>query len=148
MNMKKTLEMLTEASMNISINGSSTEEVADLLNVLKNAGVTAQVDMPKADAHVDGHDDMVSKMRMMNEPEEAPCGMGEDEEIEEWENSPDGSEDEPEYKDTHHMVKDLAGGMHKVKKAYSPAAGGDNPMAIEASIAKELAAALKEKLSK
>jgi hypothetical protein len=137
---------INEASMNISMNAADASEIADLLNVLKNAGVAAGVekpmDMPMG--HADGHDDMVSKMKMMDEPEEAPCGMDEEETDveEEYENEP-----EVEYSDHHTMTKDLSGGINRQKKMHKPAAGGDNPIAIE-SIISELTLALQEKLSK
>ena len=135
---------INEASMNISMNGADAKEVAELIGILKNAGVETHVDMPLSHSSIDGHDDMVSKLKMMDP--EPSCGMGE-EEVEEWENSPEGSEGDPEYKDQHYMTKDLSGGINKSKKSYSPVAGGDNPMALENSIKDQLRAALSEKLS-
>ena len=155
-NMKKAIK---EASMNISINGDSAAEVAELAGILKNAGMSdatpvsdilprpgekpaISMDPP---AHMDGHDDMVSKMRMMDEPgpDDSPCGMGE-EGVEEdsWDNSPDET-----YADTQTMTKDLSGGLNRQKKSYPKVAGGDNPMAIETSIKEQLWAALNEKMT-
>lgn len=134
---------VNEASMNISMNGADAKEVAELIGILKNAGVETHVDMPLSHSSIDSHDDMVSKLKMMDP--EPSCGMGE-EEVEEWENSPEGSEGDPEYKDQHYMTKDLSGGINKSKKSYPPVAGGDNPMALE-SIKEQLWAALEEKKS-
>jgi peptidoglycan hydrolase-like protein with peptidoglycan-binding domain len=166
-NMKKAIE---EASMNISINGDSAAEVAELAGILKNAGMhdanpvsdilprpgekpAIAIDSPVRsvpggaafDLDYDGHDDMVSKMKMMDEPapDDSPCGMGE-EGVEEdsWDNSPDES-----YADTQTMTKDLSGGLNREKKSYPAAQDGDNPMAVENSIKEQLWAALNEKMT-
>ncbi len=147
-NMNK--KAITEASMNISMDGNNSAEVAELLNMLKNAGmpnaepVSSMMDEPP----MDKHDDMVSKIKMMEPPsDDAPCGMGE-ENIEEWENTPDGYRDEEEYGTTQSMTKDASGGIHRPKKSYPATQDGDNPMALEASIKEQLYKALQEKLSK
>ena len=147
-NMKKAIK---EASMNISINGDSAAEVAELAGILKNAGMpdaapVSDIMAPPIDhGHMDGHDDMVSKMRIVDEPapDDSPCGMGE-EGVEEdsWDNSPDET-----YADTQTMTKDLSGGLNREKKSYPKVAGGDNPMAIETSIKEQLWAALNEKMT-
>ena len=147
-NMKKAIK---EASMNISINGDSAAEVAELAGILKNAGMhdakpVSDIMAPPIDhGHMDGHDDMVSKMRMMDEPapDDSPCGMGE-EGVEEasWDNSPDET-----YADTQTMTKDLSGGLNREKKSYPATQDGDNPMAVENSIKEQLWAALNEKMT-
>jgi len=166
-NMKKAIK---EASMNISINGDSAAEVAELAGILKNAGMpnaapvsdilprpgekpAMAIDSPVRsvpggaafDLDYDGHDDMVSKMKMMDEPapDDSPCGMGE-EGVEEdsWDNSPDET-----YADTQTMTKDLSGGLNREKKSYPAAQDGDNPMAVENSIKEQLWAALNEKMT-
>ena len=146
-NMKKAIK---EASMNISINGDSAAEVAELAGILKNAGMpnaepVSDIMAPPTDhGHMDGHDDMVSKMRLMDEPapDDSPCGMDE-EGVEEdsWDNSPDEA-----YADTQTMTKDLSGGLNRQKKSYPKVADGDNPMAVETSIKEQLWAALNEKM--
>ena len=77
------------------------------------------------------------------------CGEGceavAEEAVEEWANSPEGVEDEPEYSDHKKMVKDLSGGINREKKMYAKAQDGDNAMAIEA-IKAQLMAALGEKM--
>ena len=50
----------------------------------------------------------------------------EDEEVEEWDNSPD-----EDYKDHQYMTKDLSGGINREKKQYKAAQPGDNAMAME-----------------
>ena len=157
-NMKKAIK---EASMNISINGDSAAEVAELAGILKNAGMNtgvqsipggAALDMDKDGQndmeimphnHMDGHDDMVSTMRLMEPPSsDSPCGMGEEGVEEDWDNSPDES-----YADTQTMTKDLSGGLNREKKAYAAAQDGDNAMAVETSIKEQLWAALNEKMT-
>lgn len=152
-NMKKAIK---EASMNISINGDSAAEVAELAGILKNAGMTNAEPAMSMDSPVrsvpggaafdldhDGHDDMVSKMRLMEPPSsDSPCGMDEEGVEEDWDNSPDES-----YADTQTMTKDLSGGLNREKKAYAAAQDGDNAMAVETSIKEQLWAALNEKMT-
>ena len=147
-NMKKAIK---EASMNISINGDSAAEVAELAGILKNAGmhdakpVSDILPRPgeKPAMAMDPHDDMISKMSIMDEPgpDDSPCGMGEDDVEEDWDNSP-----EETYADTQTMTKDLSGGLNREKKAYPATQDGDNPMAVETSIKEQLWAALNEKM--
>lgn len=62
----------------------------------------------------------------------------------EWANSPDGSQDDPEFKDTDYMVNKLAGGMNGPKKMFKHSyKQGDNPMAMEGE---ELRAWIKSEL--
>ena len=76
------------------------------------------------------------------------CGEGceavAEEAVEEWANSPDGVEDEPEYSDHEKMTRDLSGGINREKKSFKAAQRGDNAMAVEA-IKAQLIAALAEK---
>jgi len=140
-NMKKAIE---EASMNISINGDSAAEVAELAGILKNAGMHDAKPVSDIMPHAhDGHDDMMSKMAMVSEPEmDSPCGMDEEGVEEDWDNSPDES-----YADTQTMTHDLSGGINRQKKAYKAAQPGDNAMAVETSIKEQLWAALNEKMT-
>ena len=66
---------------------------------------------------------------------------GYDEEVEEWDNSPD-----EEYKDHQYMTKDLSGGINREKKQYKAAQPGDNAMAME-QLQNELRDALMAKMS-
>jgi hypothetical protein len=70
-----------------------------------------------------------------------------DEDIDEWDNSPEGSAADPDYRDVEYMTKDLSGGINREKKAYKKAQDGDNAMAVEA-IKAQLMAALQEKKAK
>ena len=126
-NMKKQVK---EASMNISMNGASSAEVAELIAILKNAGM--EDSMPKMHMEPD-----------MPEPPmgDSPCGMGEEAVDEEWDNSP-----EETYADHHTMTKDLSGGINREKpkgaiRAKDPAVH----QTVESSIREQLWAALNEK---
>ncbi len=126
-NMKKKVK---EASMNISMNGASSAEVAELIAILKNAGM--EDSMPKMHMEPD-----------MPEPPmgDSPCGMGEEAVDEEWDNSP-----EETYADHHTMTKDLSGGINREKpkgaiRAKDPAVH----QTVESSIREQLWAALNEK---
>jgi len=62
----------------------------------------------------------------------------------EWANSPDGAQEDPEIKDTDYMVNKLAGGMNGPKKMFKHSyKQGDNPMAMEGE---ELRAWIKSEL--
>lgn len=131
---------VTEASMNISMNGESAAEVAQLIDILKNAGM--QQDMPTTiSMPTNSHDDMVSHMQSVDGPADSPCGMGEETvDEDEWDNAPD-----EKYKDHQHMTKELSGGLNRQKKQFKAAQQGDNAMAVE-SIKDQLYKALEEKL--
>ena len=129
MSIKKIIDNLNEASMNISMNGADANEISDLISLLKNAGINTHVDMPMA------HDAMHTDIDSHNEPS---CDMGEEADVdEEYENEP-----EEEYQSTQYMTHDLAGGYNREKDRK--AIRVKDP-AIE-SIMSELAVALSEKL--
>ena len=153
---------INEASMNISMNGDGADEVAALVKLLQNAGMSdaapvSDIPMPMQKAlpaPTDGHDDMKAMMSMVSEPMDGAehdhgtdCGCdtcGESSEeydavVSEWDNSP-----EEEYKDHSYMTKDLSGGINREKKQFAKANDGDNAMAVEA-IKEALWAALQEK---
>jgi hypothetical protein len=134
---------LSEASMNISMNGNDANEVAALVNILKNAGMSDAEPVSQMPMYKDPHDDMTSMMHKVSGPPESPCGMGEDEmeEEDEYSNAPD------ETYGSHDMqMIDLSrdSGVNAPKKQYKPASMGDNPMATE-NIRERLWAALNEK---
>jgi len=165
-NMKKAIE--ESASMNVSMTADNASEVADLMALLKNAGMpdaSPVSDMPMSpskglpaphDHEHGGHDDMKSMIALMGD-DDAPCGedcgcdsCATDEDssseeydaiVDEWDNSP-----EEEYKDHNYMTKDLSGGLNREKKAYAKAQDGDNAMAVEA-IKSNLRKALEEALA-
>ena len=140
-NMKKSVN---EASMNISMNGNSAAEVAELIGILKNAGIEQHSHSDDTPAmSVDRHDDMVSKMSMMDEPapDASPCGMEEEGVEEDWDNSPDES-----YADHQTMTHDLSGGINRQKPKGSERVK-DPAVALETSIRERLWAALNEKVT-
>ena len=129
------------ASMNISMSGDNSAEVAELVGLLRNAGMEKPEPMSMP-THSDGHDDMVSKIRMMDVPDSggSPCGEDMDEE---WDNSPD-----EEYRDDDYMTRDIAGGLNRPKpqgslRAKDPAIHQTD----ESSIREQLWKALNEKFA-
>ena len=102
------------ASMNISMTGDNSTEVADLVALLRNAGMEKAEPVNDMPMYKDKHDDMVSKIQMMDPKgpmdSPSPCGMGEEDVGEEWDNSPD-----EEYKDDDYMTRDIAGGLNRPK---------------------------------
>jgi len=145
-------------TMNISMNASGKEHVEDLINMMKNAGlggakeVTAdmmpmRMDMERLRDIVDEPGDEDPNEAMDEGPCE-DCGCDpcecEDKDVEEWANSPEGSEDEAEYRDQAFMTNTMGDDLHKKKRMYKAASQGDNAMAAE-SIKKQLLAALAEK---
>jgi hypothetical protein len=123
-------------TVNVSLNASGKEHVQDLLDLLKMAGVSGAsmpMDMPKLAIDMDGD----------NQPDLA---LDKEEGIEEWDNSPEGVESEPDYQDSKFMTKDISGGINREKKAFKKAQDGDNAMAVE-SIKERLLRALSEKKS-
>lgn len=132
-------------TMSVNLNASGAEHVQDLINMMKNAGMGDA--KPAADAMMPMRQDMERLSAMMDEPgDEDPNEEMEpvEDEIEEYANSPEGVEDEPEYSDHEKMTKDLSGGINREKKMYAKAQDGDNAMAVEA-IKAQLMAALSEK---
>jgi hypothetical protein len=133
-------------TMSVNLNASGAEHVQDLINMMKNAGMGDA--KPAADAMMPMRQDMERLAAMMDEPgDEDPNEELEpvDDEVEEYANSPDGVEGDPEYSDHEKMTRDLSGGINREKKAYAKAQDGDNAMAVEAIKAK-LMAALGEKM--
>ena len=155
MDMKKLLESIDTidsqkkelkemASMNISMNADSADEVGRLLDIVKGAAGAEH-------AHSVGPDDMpemppmplkgANDMRtdMENFSSIVNRAESEEEALEDYANEPD-----EEYADTQTMTKDLSGGLNREKKAYKKAADGDNPMALEDGIKARLWDALNE----
>lgn len=151
---------LNEAA-SMSLTGDSAADVAELMQIFRNAGLPDAGPVPLASptddkvafGSVDGPEDgdegpevpigsspdakpsmaaMASDMEKDHEPAE-----------EEYANEPD-----EEYQDNDYMQHDLAGGINKPKKMFAKAQDGDNAMAVEelSSIKEKLYAALAEKL--
>jgi len=135
-------------TVNVSMNASGKEHVADLLNMMKNAGlgdaepVGAKMLSPRMD--------MERLSAMMDEPGfddkemELPADL--DVEEEDYANEPD-----PKYGDMSDAIPD-GNDLNRKKKAYPATQDGDNPMAVESddedmveNIKSALYAALTEK---
>jgi hypothetical protein len=133
-------------TINVSMNASGKEHVADLLDMMKNAGlndaepVSAKTLSPRMDMErlagimddpkIPGKDEVPGD----EDTTDSSCNDdidADDESVEEFANSPEGSAGDPEYKDHHHMTKDLSGGINRKKKQYKAAQPGDNAMAME-----------------
>lgn len=131
-------------TMSISLNASGKDHVADLINMMKNAGME-QAQQASA-AIMPMRTDMERLRGIVDKPEmEDDAAYAEvinDDELEEYDNEPD-----PEYRDHKYMTKDLSGGLNREKKAYAAAQDGDNAMAVE-TIKASLMVALQEKKAK
>ena len=126
-------------TVNVSMNASGKEHVADLLDMMKNAGlggaepVSAKMLSPRMD--------MERLSAMMGEPEDEPEMEEVDDEIEvegDYANEPDA-----QYGDMSDAIPD-GNDLNRKKKSYAATQDGDNPMAVEA-IKATLMAALQEK---
>jgi len=152
-------------SMNVSLNARGKDHVADLIDMMKNAGlkdageVSADMMPPRQDMErlrdiIDGPKDMDDlKPGMQDEP--CPkCGkmhMGmsscndsietDDEAVAEYDNEP-----EEEYKSIDDVI-DSGDDLHKSKKAYKATQDGDNPMALEDDIKEQLYKAIQAKMA-
>ena len=139
-------------TVNVNMNASGKEHVADLLDMMKNAGLggaepvgakmlSPRMDMERLSAMMgepaDGLDDREMDLPA---PEEADMEEVEDEiEVEgDYANEPDA-----QYGDMSDAIPD-GNDLNRKKKAYAATQDGDNPMAVEA-IKATLMAALQEK---
>ena len=135
-------------TVNISMNASGKEHVADLLGMMKNAGlgdaepVSAKMLSPRLDmerlAGIVDDPEIPGKDEVPGDEDttDSSCNDDidtdvEDVDMDEWANSPEGSEGDPEYRDHHYMTKDLSGGINCKKKQFKAAQPGDNAMAME-----------------
>ena len=163
-NMKKAIE--ESASMNVSMTADNASEVADLMKLLKNAGMDdakpvgdimappmspMSMEPPMPSDNMSDFVKMVDRGEKQDLPGDSSCSVcGDSHEedscseeydaiVDEWDNSP-----EEEYKDVSAVIPD-GNDLHKSKSSHRAAAGGDNAMAVEASIKEQLWAALNEK---
>ena len=114
-------------TVNVNMNASGKEHVADLLDMMKNAGLGDAA--PAADAMMSPRQDMERLSAMMDEPGDEPEMEEVEDEIEvegDYANEPDEKYDDHEV-----MTKDLSGGINREKKSYKAAQRGDNAMAME-----------------
>jgi len=138
-------------TMNVSMNASGKDNVADLIDMMKNAGlndageVGADMMPPRQDIErlrdiVDGPKDMDDlKPGVQDEPCD-DCGKqhvgasscNDDIEMEDELVADEAYANEPEeeYKSIDDII-DSGNDLHKSKKGYAATAGGDNPMAVE-----------------
>jgi hypothetical protein len=134
-------------SMNISLNASGKEHVADLINMMKNAGMAGAE--PVTPAMMPMRTDMERLRGIVGEPEALPAPAEQEEEMEAMDGGFGDATTEPdeEYGDIEDVITS-GNDLHKEKKSYKVVAGGDNPMEYEAtveSIKDTLYAALSEK---
>jgi hypothetical protein len=135
-------------TVSVSMNASGKEHVADLLDMMKNAGlggaepVTAKTLSPRLDmerlAGIVDDPEIPGKDEVPGDEDttDSSCNDDidtdvEDVDMDEWANSPEGSEGDPEHRDHHYMTKDLSGGINRKKKQFKAAQPGDNAMAME-----------------
>jgi hypothetical protein len=161
---------INEANMNISVNGDSAAEVAELLRIMQLSGapsakpvgiddinqgpkpcpicgkVHTGMPMPGGCGSKSAEPDMGSMIKMISGPdtpteeEEMDGGFG------------DATTEPEEYTranagDVSDMIPS-GDDLHKSKKSYPATAGGDNPMNVESSIKETLLKALAEKKAK
>ena len=147
-------------SMNVSLNARGKDHVADLIDMMKNAGLKDAgevsrdmmpmrrdmerlrdiVDAPMDDPKIPGKDDMPGDRDVTDMGCNDDIEM-DDEAVAEYDNEPDET-----YKALDDVI-DSGDDLHKSKKAYKATQDGDNPMALEASIREELYKAIQEKMA-
>jgi hypothetical protein len=136
-------------TVNVSMNASGKEHVADLLDMMKNAGlggaepVSAKMLSPRMD--MERLSDIVDEPGFDDKQEPLPSDEPDMEEVEDeievegdYANEPD-----PQYGDMSDAIPD-GNDLNRKKKAYAATQDGDNPMAVE-NIKAALYAALTEK---
>ena len=137
-------------TVSVSMNASGKEHVADLLDMMKNAGLGDAA--PAADAMMSPRMDMERLSSIMDEPgfddKEMPLPGDAEADMEEVEDEIEvegdyANEPDAQYGDMSDAIPD-GDDLHKKKKAYAATQDGDNPMAVEA-IKAALYAALTEK---
>ena len=133
-------------TVNVSMNASGKEHVADLLDMMKNAGLGGAE--PVGAKMMSPRMDMERLSGIMDEPgfddKEMPLPRDDEEIEDEIEIEGDyANEPDPEYGDMSDAIPD-GNDLNRKKKAYAATQDGDNPMAVEA-IKAALYAALTEK---
>jgi len=129
-------------TMSVSLNASGKDHVADLLDMMKNAGMSAAE--PVSAKMLSPRMDMERLASIVGEPQDEPEMEEVEDEIEvegDYANEPDA-----QYGDMSDAIPN-GNDMHKKKKSYPATAGGDNPMNTE-NIKATLMAALQEKKAK
>ena len=163
-------------TVNVSMNASGKENVADLLDMMKNAGLGGAAEVKPQ--MLSPRMDMERLASIMDKPEdeESSCGEYSNSPNEEYGDvdevtfsgddmhkskhpkdirvkDPSGYESEDyanepdeEYSDHNKMIKDLSGGLNKEKKQFAKAQDGDNAMAVE-SLKQKLYKELMDKMA-
>lgn len=134
----------TPVSMNVSINASGKENVDDLIALMKAVnGMSAEPEMvPNRKMDMD----MAAMRAAVMGPQEEP-EMDAEEDMEEWANSPEGSDSDERYSDHEYMTKDLSGGLNRSKPKGSERAKDPAVRQHVESVKEQLWAALNEKKS-
>ena len=130
--------------MNVNISAAGKDHVADLIDMMKNAGLGDA--KPMSQDMMPMRTDMERLRGIVGEPgdEDPNEEMEPVDEIEVAADEGYDNEPEEEYSDHKLMTKDLSGGINREKKAFAKAQDGDNAMAVE-TIKAQLLAALSEK---
>ena len=116
-------------TMNVSMNASGKDHVADLLDMMKNAGMAGAEEV--ADVGLPMRTDMERLRGIVDGPEDmdaSSCNDDidiDDEAVAEYENEPD-----EEYKAIDDVINS-GDDLHRSKDAYAATQDGDNPMAVE-----------------
>lgn len=120
MGMSSMSKQQDNVSMNLSMNGSGSGGIRDLMNILRNIEQGAD-DHSDHDDHGDHDDGLDMKLG-------GPALMIKKDPVlgDEWDNSPD-----PVSKTSGAFPSDTGNDIHRPKGAYPAVAGGDNAMALE-----------------
>lgn len=109
----------------VSVTASGKDNVADLISLMQQA---AGIDAPQAPMAI-SHDhepemelpakgqemDMATMRSIMSAGDDREEAAADDDGVEEWSNSPEGSEGEEQYIDHEYMTRDLSGGLNREK---------------------------------
>ena len=137
-------------TMSVSLNASGKDHVADLLDMMKNAGMQAAE--PVSAKMLSPRMDMERLSGIMDEPgfddKEMPLPKGDEADMEEVEDEIEvegdyANEPDAQYGDMSDAIPD-GNDLNRKKKSYAATQDGDNPMAVEA-IKATLMKALAEK---
>ena len=137
-------------TVSVSMNASGKEHVADLLDMMKNAGLGSAE--PVGAKMLSPRMDMERLSGIMDEPgfddKEMPLPKGDEADMEEIDDEIEvegdyANEPDPEYGDMSDAIPD-GNDLNRKKKSYAATQDGDNPMAVEA-IKATLMKALAEK---
>ena len=112
-------------SVSVNISATGSENVQDLLDLIKNAGLQSTDTQPDEKMPLRHDIDAFKTIVWDNDRDDDSEDEfeTEDEFEEEFANEPDET-----YQDSNYMTHTLSGGINKQKKSYKPSAKGDNPM--------------------